>query len=87
MKASHLAEGPLEPLEPDSSSGHPRSRRRANPLVPLLLLLLALIDLRVDLRILFDHFTFTSLAEAVRFHLLAVVVLLLTPSLWRRYGA
>jgi hypothetical protein len=63
------------------------ARRRPNPLVPLVLVSLAVLDLRVDLRILMDHFTLTSLAEAVRFHLLAVMVLLLTPSLWRRYGA
>jgi hypothetical protein len=55
------------------------------PLVPLLLALLALIDLRVELQLLFDHLTLTSLAEAVRSHLLAVMVLLFTPSLLRHY--
>jgi hypothetical protein len=50
------------------------------------LVALALFDLRIELLLLFDHFTITSLAEAVRFHLLAVVVLLFSPSLWRRYG-
>ena len=55
------------------------------PLVPLLLALLAVVDLRVELQILFDHFTFTSLAAALSSHLLAVSVLLLTPSLLRRY--
>jgi hypothetical protein len=34
---------------------------------------------------LFDHLTLTSLIEAVRTHLLAVMVLLFTPSLLRRY--
>lgn len=71
---------------PSHAAGGQR-RRSANPLIPLVLLLLALLDLRVDLRLLLDHFTVTSLAEAVRFHPLAVMVLLLTPSLWRRYGS
>ena len=62
----------------------PPSRRRT-PLVPLLLALLALLDLRVELQLLFDHLTLTSLIEAVRTHLLAVMVLLFTPSLLRRY--
>lgn len=60
-------------------------RTRRLPLVPLLLALLALMDLRVELQLLFDHFTFTSLTEAIRNHLLAVSVLLCTPSLLRRY--
>jgi len=60
------------------------SRRRTS-LVPLLLALLALLDLRVELQLLFDHLTLTSLTEAVRTHLLAVMVLLFTPSLLRRY--
>ena len=55
--------------------------------IPLLLLLLALSDLRTELRLLADQLTFTSLIFAVRHHLLAVVVLLLQPSLWRRYGS
>ena len=59
--------------------------RRRTPLVPLLLALLALLDLRVELQLLFDHLTLTSLTEAVRTHLLAVMVLLFTPSLLRRY--
>jgi hypothetical protein len=53
--------------------------------VPLLLALLALIDLRVELQLLFDHVTLSSLSEAVRNHLLAVMVLIFTPSLLRRY--
>ena len=45
----------------------------------------AFLDLRVDLQLLSDHFTLTALAEAIRHHPLAVVVLLFAPSLWRRY--
>jgi hypothetical protein len=32
-----------------------------------------------------DHFTISSLLEAIRTHLLATAVLIFTPSLWRRY--
>jgi hypothetical protein len=54
-------------------------------LLPLLLGLLALLDLRVELILLLDHVTWTSLAEALRNHILAVTVLLALPSLWRHY--
>ena len=66
----------------------PASRSAASrlpPLVPVALLLLALGDLRVELQLLFDHLTLTSLLEAVVSHPLAVAVLLLQPSLWRHY--
>ncbi|WP_259733340.1 hypothetical protein [Synechococcus sp. CS-1331] len=53
--------------------------------VPLLLGLLALLDLRVELQLLADHFTFAALGAAVRSHLLAVAVLLLLPSLIVHY--
>jgi hypothetical protein len=53
--------------------------------MPLILLLLALLDLRVDLQLLSDHFTFSTLASALSSHPLAVAVLLFSPSLWRRY--
>jgi len=51
----------------------------------LLLALLALLDLRIELQLLFDHVTFSSLSAAIRNHLLAVMVLIFTPSLFRRY--
>ena len=53
--------------------------------VPLLLGVLALLDLRVELQLLVDHITLTSLIFAIRHHLLAVVVLLLLPSMWSHY--
>lgn len=53
---------------------------------PLLLVVLALLDLRVEFLLLLDHITLTSLAFAVRHHVLAVVIILAFPSLWRRYG-
>lgn len=55
------------------------------PLVPLLLLFFSLFDLRVELQLLFDHVTVASLASAIRSHPLAVIVLVLQPSLWRHY--
>ena len=53
--------------------------------VPLLLGLLALLDLRVELQLLTDHFTLAAVGAAVRSHLLAVAVLLLLPSLMSYY--
>ena len=54
------------------------------PLVPILLVLLALLDLRAELQLLADHFTWTSLSRIPLHHPLAVAVLLLTPALLRR---
>jgi len=44
-----------------------------------------LLDLRTELLLLFDQFTFTGLMYAARHHALAVMVLVSAPSLWRRY--
>ncbi len=54
-------------------------------LLPIVLGLLALFDLRVELILLFDHITWTSLVEGLRNHILAVAVLLALPSLWKHY--
>ena len=64
-----------------------RATVRSQRWIPLLLLLLALSDLRTELRLLADQITFTSLIFAVRHHLLAVAVLALQPSLWSHYGS
>ena len=53
---------------------------------PLLLVMLALADLRTEILLLLDHFTLTSLLFAMRHHVLAVAVLLGSPSLWHRYA-
>jgi hypothetical protein len=50
----------------------------------LLLGLLALWDLRIDLQLLLQHLTWTSLVAMVSAHPLAVAVLLLLPSIGRR---
>ncbi|MDM7935928.1 MAG: hypothetical protein QUV06_00490 [Cyanobium sp. CZS 48M] len=59
--------------------------RRFPPFIPVLLALLSLGDLGTELRLLADHFTWSSLVSAIQQHPLAVVVLLLTPSLIRHY--
>ena len=46
---------------------------------------LALADLSGELRLLADHFTWTSLVYLPAQHLLAIAVLVLLPSLFRRY--
>ena len=53
---------------------------------PILLILLALGDLRTEVQLLSDQFTVTGLGYAIRHHQLAVVVLLGSGSLWRRFG-
>jgi hypothetical protein len=64
--------------------GAGRPARLQLPLIPLLLALLALMDLRTELQLLLDHFTITSLVEIPRHHPLAIAVLLCTPWLWNR---
>jgi len=64
----------------------PRGQRSWS-LLPPLLLVLALGDLSTELRLLFDHFTVTTLVTAIRSHPLAIVVLVAQPSLWRHYGS
>jgi len=73
----------------DLPSQPPAAARRSPRLhpLPLVLLILALLDLRTELRLLFDHLTLTSLLTAISSHPLAVLVLVAQPSLWRRYGA
>jgi hypothetical protein len=68
------------------NSQSPRGRRSWS-LLPPLLLVLALGDLSTELRLLFDHFTVTTLVTAIRSHPLAIVVLVAQPSLWRHYGS
>jgi hypothetical protein len=76
------------PAPASASAAPPDSprRRSVQPLVPLLLLVLALVDLRVEIQLLADRFTLTSLLHAIRYHWLATAVLLLQPSLWRHYA-
>ena len=57
---------------------------RRFPLAPLLLAALAVWDLHSELQLLAEHFTWISLLMIPRYHLLAVTVLILTPSLIRQ---
>ena len=65
---------------PSSPVGH-----RSYQWFPLLLLVLSLWDLRTEIILLADQFTVIGLNYALRHHMLAVVVLVAFPSLWRRY--
>ena len=67
-------------------SGDPQRRRHPARWFAILLIVLALGDLRTELQLLSDQFTITGLGYAIRHHQLAVVVLLGSPSLWRRFG-
>ena len=66
-------------------SGRPSQQRRSAQWFPLLLIVLAIGDLRTELILLADHFTLTGLSYAIRDHQLAIIVLLSSISLWRRY--
>ena len=55
------------------------------PLVPMVLLLLAFFDLWLEIQLLMDHFTFTTLFQGIRSHPLAIAVLAFQPSLWNHY--
>jgi hypothetical protein len=75
-------------MTPPGDGGMAPRRRSAAPLwpaLPLLLAVLAVWDLRDDLLLLLDRPTFTAGFYLLRSHPLAVLVLLLQPSLWRRY--
>lgn len=63
------------------------AKQKGERWLPILLAILALADLRTELRLLFEHFTFTALIFAIRHHTLAVLVLMATPSLLRRYSS
>jgi hypothetical protein len=52
-------------------------------LVPAALALLAVFDLRVEIQLLLDHFTWSALLHAIGNHPLAVAVLVVTPGLIR----
>ena len=72
-RVAHVSASTARPSTPGAS------------LIPLLLLLLSLLDLRVEILLLIDHFTLTSLVQAITSHPLAVTVLVLQGSLWRHY--
>ena len=75
----------MSALGPTAANDRQRRRWRRVPWIPLLLALLALLDLRTELQLLLDHFTWTSLSVIPWQHPLAVVVLVVQPSLISRY--
>ena len=66
------------------SSGPGRRRHKQLPVIPLLLAVLALLDLRTEVQLLLDHFTVASLIEIPRHHHLAIAVLACTPWMIQR---
>ena len=50
--------------------------------LPLLLLSISLWDIRIEIRLLIENFTFMGLLFAVYNHPLAIVVLILTPKIY-----
>jgi hypothetical protein len=72
------------PREGGVISHRPAARQRCS-VIPIVLAVLALWDLRPDLLLLLDRPTITASLYLLRGHPLAVLVLLLVPSLWRRY--
>lgn len=74
---------PLRSRLDGTASRH--SGRRRIPWQVLLLCAFALLDLRVEIQLLLDHFTWTSFSVIPVQHPLPVLVLMLMPSLWRRY--
>ncbi len=55
------------------------------PLVPLVLVLLALLELRTEFLLLSDHFTLAAVIAAVGRHPLPIGVLVLAPELFNRF--
>ena len=68
---------------PATTTSQSTTGRRRLPLAPLLLGVLALLDLRVEIQLLLDHFTWISLAMIPAAHPLATAVLVLLPSMLR----
>ena len=52
-------------------------------LLQIFLIILSIYDLRIDLRILFDFFTFSTLFHTISDHPLAITILITIPSLFK----
>ena len=52
-----------------------------NNWIHILLIILSIYDLRIDLRLLLDHFTFSSLFYTINEHPLAITVLITVPTM------
>ena len=51
-----------------------------NNLIQIILIILAIYDLRIDIRLLFDFFTFSTLFFTITEHPLAIIVLITIPT-------
>ena len=51
--------------------------------IQIILIILSIYDLRIDLQLLFDYFTFSSLLYSIYEHPLAIVVLITIPTLFK----
>ena len=51
--------------------------------IQIFLIILSIYDLRIDIRLLFDYFTFSSLLYTITEHPLAVIVLITIPTLFK----
>ncbi len=54
--------------------------------LPILLFVLSIWDIRIELRLLFDYFTLTSLMFAIKDHTLAFTILFASPIVWSKYS-
>ncbi len=52
--------------------------------IPLILLFLAIYDLRIEIKILLDHFTFISLLYAIKNHPLAIFIIVFYPFILKK---
>ncbi len=50
-----------------------------NNWIPIILIILSIYDIRIDVQILLDYFTFSTLFYTISNHLLAITVLMLIP--------
>ena len=53
--------------------------------IPIILISLSIYDLRIDLRLLLDSFTFSSLFYTISEHPLAITVLISSPTLFKSF--
>ncbi len=51
--------------------------------IQVILIILSIYDLRIDIRLLFDYFTFSSLLYTITNHPLAIIVLITIPTLFK----
>ena len=50
--------------------------------IPIIIICLSIYDLRIDLSLLFDFFTWTTFLYTIKEHTLAITVLLIVPNLF-----